>query len=164
MAPEIERWEMTRVIHKMDHLMHRYYCNRLNSDVVPDLLPELTPPQINMLMAIRESGSVTIKQLTHILKVKAPSASTMVDRLVEMGILTREENPADRREVLVRISPEMSVRIEQLERLVLVSLAEVLDRLGPKHSRMWYEVAGRLIDIMASEQQPCAKRASARSV
>jgi predicted transcriptional regulator len=39
---------------------------------------------------------MTVKQLTQALYVKAPAVSMMVNRLVELGILTRQENPADR--------------------------------------------------------------------
>jgi len=49
------------------------------------IFQELTSPQMTALMTVRERGQVTIKELAEGLGVSAPSASVMVDRLVEMG-------------------------------------------------------------------------------
>ena len=40
---------------------------------------DLTMHQAHVMLAIREAGQVTIKELAHTLQVSAPSASTMVD-------------------------------------------------------------------------------------
>jgi len=76
----------------------------------------------------------------------------MVDRLVEVGILVRTENPADRREVLVRISPSQEPRLHELERRHLQAAVGLLNKLGPKHARMWSEVCRRIQDILSKEQ------------
>lgn len=45
--------------------------------------------------------------------------------------LTREENPADRREVLVRVSPDEEAKAQRIESTYLKLTADLLDRLGP---------------------------------
>jgi DNA-binding MarR family transcriptional regulator len=81
--------------------------------------PDLTFPQYNALMAVRDAGEVSVKHLAERLQVSPPSASTMVDRLVEMGLLERQPNPNDRRSVLIRLSPIGNESIEAIESVVL---------------------------------------------
>jgi len=95
---------------------------------------------------------MTIKQLTQALCVKAPAASTMVDRLVEMGIITREENPADRREVQVRVSPKQESLIQEIERRHLQITMDLFDKIGLEYARMWGALCRRIQEILDSEQ------------
>jgi DNA-binding MarR family transcriptional regulator len=113
---EREKLELSRVINATGLVLRRYFYRRLFVGGEDESLPALTPPQVEMIVAIHAQGSMSVKQLAQVLCVKAPSASTRVERLVEMGLLTREENPADRREVLVKISPKESALIHTLEK------------------------------------------------
>ena len=47
----------------------------------------LSIPQFTAATAIHERGEVTVKELARILGVSPPSASVMVDRLVEKGVV-----------------------------------------------------------------------------
>lgn len=112
---------------------------------------ELTAPQMNTLIAIRTRGQVTIKELANALHVSAPSASTMVDRLVEMGLLTREQSRVDRRAVVVRITPTVGRSLERAEKDFLQSLTELLRRVGPEYATKWCDVYGRVRDVLKDE-------------
>ncbi len=101
---------------------------------------ELTLVQHMTVMAIDENGPLTIKSLAAILGVSSPSASAMVDKLVEKGILTREQSQEDRRQVIVRISPEAAKKIEKIKQIALHSIVELLKRVGPGTTQKWCEV------------------------
>jgi DNA-binding MarR family transcriptional regulator len=151
MADDAEQWELARVINRTEHLLHHQHMKRLFVEVDPDSMPVLTPQQVHMLMTVREHGQMTIKQLTHALHVKAPAVSTMVERLVEMGILTRKDNPADRREVLVRVSPRDESQIQEMERRHLQLTVELFDKIGMKYARAWADLCRRIQEVLAEE-------------
>jgi len=113
---------------------------------------ELTLPQMNMLMVVRERGTVTIKELAEALWVSPPSVSAMVDRLVEMGVLVRKHSEVDRRVVEVRISPGADEHIRQAEQEILRWLAEVLEQIGPRYAQMWCEVYAKIDEVLAKEE------------
>lgn len=152
MLTEQEKREMARVILATGHQLHRYHMQRMLAEVDEEAFRKLTPPQCHMIMTVRERGTATIKELTRALRVKAPAASTMVERLVEMGILTREENPEDRREVLIRVSPSEDAFIEALDNLGLQSSLLLIEKLGPVYARMWYEVSRHLQEVLRAEE------------
>jgi DNA-binding MarR family transcriptional regulator len=110
--------------------------------------PPLTPRQIVLLMAVRSSNGISIKELADSLGVTTPSVSTMVERLVEAGVLTRETNPSDRRGVIVRVSEPVETVLGPLEKHALKLLMELLDRLGPEHARQWHAMNERICGIV----------------
>jgi len=111
----------------------------------------LTPPQMHTLMAIRAWGSLTVKGLAEAMQVSAPSASAMVERLVESGTVTREQNHEDRREVLIRLTPKAVETLDQMDEHIMESLAELLARLGPEYAEKWFDVCRRIQEVCMDE-------------
>jgi len=112
--------------------------------------PELTLPQMNMVMVVKDRGTVTIKELAEALSVSAPSASAMVDRLVDLGVLIREQSQVDRRVVEVRVSPGADQHICAMERHILHAIAELLEKIGPEYSEMWCEVYSKIDEVLGT--------------
>jgi DNA-binding MarR family transcriptional regulator len=139
-----EKWALARTIYETGYLLHQVHIKRAFAGMDPDSIPALTPPQVHMLMTVREHGCMTIKQLTKVLLVKAPAVSVMVDRLVDMGILTREENPADRREVLVRVGQKEESIIQKMEQLHLQVTVDICEKIGLEDARIWGSLCTRI--------------------
>ncbi len=145
-----KRVELARRIGAAEHLFHRHRIRKLL--VGPGgCTHALTPAQVHMVMSIHERGSMTIKQLTQVLCVKPPAASAMVDRLVEMGLLTRVENPSDRREVLVGISPDEEAHIQEIERNYLQLIIDLCEKMGDDHAERWGILCDRLQEVLEEE-------------
>jgi DNA-binding MarR family transcriptional regulator len=105
---------------------------------------ELSFSQIQTVKAIEENGHVSITELAHLLGVSAPSASAMVDRLVEKGVLTRRRDPHDRRRVVVEARPEAVAMIRKVEEKIITTFVELVEEIGPDTARLWCEVLGRV--------------------
>lgn len=112
---------------------------------------ELTMPQCNVLGVVREQGVVTVKELARALDVSPPSASAMVDRLVDMGMVLREQSQSDRREVQIRTSPEGREAIDAIETEMLGAIEEMLDQVGPDTAEQWCRVYARIREILEAE-------------
>ncbi len=116
-----------------------------------DMFSELSIPQLHMIMMIRMRGDVSITELSGILGVSPPSASTMVDRLVERAFLTREPSKKDRRKVVVQVAPEVVTRIEKVEERILSSFVDLVEKIGPETTRKWCEVLEQVKYIVGKE-------------
>lgn len=113
-----------------------------------------SPAQLHVLGVLREAGPTTVSQLAARLNISPPSASAMVDRMVDSGLVGRERSDADRRIVSVWVTPEgeralaaaIGSRREWLER-VLAHLddAELADTV---------RVLGRLEQALAETTKP----------
>ena len=87
---------------------------------------ELTMSQMKGLRTLAYHGPVTVSQVADALKIGLPTASQLVDRLVQAGLAERDADPDDRRRILVHLSK----RGQQLH-----------DRLsqGPQQFRFWLQ-------------------------
>ena len=57
----------------------------------------LSMPQLSVLMRLYHGGGCSVRDVGRGLAVSSAAASQMVDRLVQSGLVAREENPRDRR-------------------------------------------------------------------
>ena len=78
---------------------------------------QLTPEQYEALLALKacsvESG-LTIGQLSERLQVKHHTAVSLVNRMEQAGLVRREPNEEDRRQVFVRLTATGSQILEQV--------------------------------------------------
>ncbi|MQY27460.1 MarR family winged helix-turn-helix transcriptional regulator [Nocardia aurantia] len=73
--------------------------------VPPDLRDmELTPRHLSLLSLLLFDGSMTVNELAGRLGVAPTTASLMIGDLSRKGILTRQENDADRRQKIIGIA------------------------------------------------------------
>lgn len=70
-------------------------------------------PQFFLLMHLHRHTQCGISDLSEHLDVTAAAASQLVDKLVQSGLLTRAEDPHDRRAKKVALSPKGRVLIER---------------------------------------------------
>ena len=139
-----------RIIHNR---VMRIYADHKWTHCNLNLDSELTFPQVKTIMATHEREAVTIKNLSQMLGISSPSASTMVDRLVEMGILTREQDPEDRRRVVVQVSPKAQEDIREMEKALLESFLQIAQKLGPENTKKWVEILLKVGEAIAEEEQ-----------
>ena len=116
---------------------------RKNLDRVPPA-KDRTRPQMTTLLVIRERGEMSLKEIAAATRVSPPSASTMVDRLVEFGMATRKNSEADRREVRVAMTDQGEKTVAVLEGELLESLAEIMNNIGPEYAQRWCDVYERI--------------------
>jgi DNA-binding MarR family transcriptional regulator len=108
---------------------------------------ELSLAQMHAVNVTRDRGQVTITELAEMLGVSPPSASAMVDRLVEKGILLREQSRKDRRKVVVSVSPDAVHTLENIEENILKSFVRLVEGIGPEMACRWCEVLKHVRDV-----------------
>lgn len=65
----------------------------------------LTHPQYLVMVALWENDvSLSVKQLTRLLKLEAPTLSPLLKRLEVAGLVERQRDPADERSLLVTLT------------------------------------------------------------
>lgn len=88
----------------------------------------LTPRQHQALLAIKGypgGGPVTIGDLAERLRIRHHSAVELVNRLVEAGLVTRDQDKVDQRRVLLQITPLADDRLAELSAAHLDELARI---------------------------------------
>ena len=112
---------------------------------------EFSFAQMRALKFVKSKGQVSITELAELLSVSAPSASTMVERLVEKGVLVREPDPDDRRRVIVTVSPDIAAVSEQIEKDMFGSFVDLVEKVGPELAEDWCRVTARVGEVLDNE-------------
>lgn len=94
---------MTKKPYKFHSLLHS--ANILEKRLATLLTPVgITPRQARILNVLNRVGEVSQTVLTEQFDVTSGSMSTMIDRLLKLGMIERRKNPKDRRGDLISIT------------------------------------------------------------
>ncbi len=88
--------------------------------------------QLKLMLAIHRHGPCPVGTVAEKVGVSMPTASEGIERLVEGGIAQRSANPADRRQVLVGLTPSARATMAEIERLRRAQIRAALGRMAPE--------------------------------
>ncbi len=92
---------------------------------------DLAPRHLSLLAYLQYDGSLTVSGLAERLEVAPTTVSLMVGDLSRRGVLTRQEDDADRRRRVVAIAPRYAEPIREWLSGSALAWAEVLADLTP---------------------------------
>jgi DNA-binding MarR family transcriptional regulator len=114
--------DITKAMQRMAHMFHFVPGVWLDLD--------LTIVQLKCLLFIDFKESTNFKQLADALGVTPPSVTGIIDRLVEQGLISREENPANRRMQVLRTTEKGKALIQKLVETRRSTISTFLDSLS----------------------------------
>lgn len=114
---------------------------------------ELSMAQMNLLMAVRGHEDLTLTSLADLLTVSPPSASVMVDRLVERGMLHRDRSTRDRRKVVIGLTSDATLLLEKMEEKMLTAFIGLVEELGADTAQKWAEVLQRVEEVLEKQNK-----------
>lgn len=133
------------------HQLGRLFSARFGGgDEANDM--RLVGPRALLLHLLHESGPLRVSELAARMGIKAPAATSLVDSLVELGVVERSPDPADRRATLVSVTPEGEAALAGLEerrRAVMRGLCSVLTK---DDINDMIRIHRRLIDAMTAHR------------
>ena len=128
------------VIAGYEALMHR-----LADSHAPEFLEiAITMPQAKLLYLVALSGELHMSTLVQRLGVSLSTVSGLVDKVVDHGLATRREDPADRRQVLVGLTPEGAAFIDRFRELNARQMRELLEALEDRELEEVRDALGHL--------------------
>ncbi len=112
-------------------LAHLHSCNQ-------------SPAQLHVLGVLRDGAPITVSHLASRLGISPPSASAIVDRMVDGGLVARERSEEDRRIVSVSLTPAGDAALKEAIGGRRGWLERVLGRLDASELRDTVRVLRRL--------------------
>jgi DNA-binding MarR family transcriptional regulator len=117
----------------------------------------LSPATWRALSQVDEHGPLRIGDLARLDRCSQPTATALVQRLVEAGWLAREPDPADARAVQVSLTPAGRNELARARSAAGAALAPRLERLPDKElARLdaGLEVLQRLVAVPVEQETP----------
>lgn len=88
------------------------YWDELRED---DIVAALSPRQKNHLFTIKRLGPCSLHSIMLHTGLSSSAASAAVDKLVRLGVVERERNSENRREIVVRVTPGLEEHFRRIE-------------------------------------------------
>ncbi len=100
-----------------------------------DIEDVVTVPQLRALMIIATRGPLSLTSLAEEMGIHPSNATRACDRLVASGLLNRGDDPADRRQLLLDLTPSGQEVIDGVVARRRAAIAEILQRMPRTHRR-----------------------------
>lgn len=107
--------------------------------------------QIKALGFLHRAGPAALGDLARGLGISLPTASELVDRLVDDGLAVRAVNPVDRRKVLIDLTPLSRDLSRQFHDTRRAQIRAALDSLPPEYRRSFVPVLEALATALERE-------------
>lgn len=111
----------------------------------------LTPSLAAALATIERHGPLGPSALAAAERIQRPTATRIVARLRDEGLVAREPDPSDGRAYLVRTTPEGRALLRDLRTRKTAFLARRLERLDPRERADLERAAGLLEHLLDEE-------------
>ena len=90
----------------------------------------LTLTQLRSLFLIANKGSTNFRKLAEALRVTPSNVTGIVDHLVEQGLVSRTQNPEDRREMTLQATDEGKALVANLKETGINHMTQILSLLS----------------------------------
>lgn len=115
---------------------------------------EVTQTQFLALLTVQAIGPCAMGRLSSQMKIRMPTATGIVDRLVRDGFVRRTPCPEDRRQVTVELTAKGKSFIRQFQNLIRRRWEDVLRMLRPAELEAFFQVVTKLRERMESPSSP----------
>ncbi|UTV28749.1 MarR family winged helix-turn-helix transcriptional regulator [Photobacterium atrarenae] len=111
----------------------------------------LTGPQLVLMRAIRDSGEVTIRQLSNNTNMSQATATTILDRLEKRGLVIRERSKLDKRKVHAYLTEQGKEALAQAPMLLQESFISRFQQLEDWEQSLLLSSVQRISSMMNAE-------------
>ncbi|MEU3182981.1 MarR family transcriptional regulator [Streptomyces sp. NPDC006923] len=91
----------------------------------------VTLPQFRLLAVLARHGDAKLVEVAERLGVNPSTAMRMLDRLIVAGLATRQSNPDNRRETMLRLTPDGRRMVEDVSAARHREISAIVERLDP---------------------------------
>jgi DNA-binding MarR family transcriptional regulator len=114
----------------------------------------ITFPQLRILFLVRRDPGSDLRSLAERLDVGTSAASQQVDRLVDKGLLSRLEDPEDRRRLRISLTEKGNEAVESISAATRDYVHAIFEQFSDDQLRAVGSALASIVDAASSTPQP----------
>ena len=135
-----------RLDDQVGFLLRRAY-QRASANLVERIgIHDLTAPQFATLARLYERGKLSQNLLGRLVVMEPANIRDVVQRLKRRRLVATERDPADARQILIRLTPSGLALVQKLLPVEVACTAKTLTPLAPAERRLLYDLLRRLAE------------------
>jgi len=115
--------------------------------------PDLTVPQFRTLAFVNRNEGSSLLEVANHMGLTPPSTCRLVDGLITRGMMTRQDNPADRRRVRLAATPRGITILEASRQRTMAYLADKLRDVSAEDREVIVKAMEALRSVFTAGQQ-----------
>ena len=140
-------------VEKILGFMHYFMHSIKVQDYRPWVRIELTKEQLRVIFLLYHKGQSSPGEIALAFGVPKANVTSVIDRLVNKGLVSRHENPGDRRRYLLSLTDEGKNRVVRLREIKIATITQVLKRMPDDALDSLVEGLGALTKALEEEGQ-----------
>lgn len=122
---------------------------RRGRDILADF--DITPPQFNALLILRNEGKLTIGELGEKMYLACSTATDLIDRMERNGLVERMRDSNDRRVIRLQVKDKGTEMHEAVMTARKRYLSSVLEKISVEETRIMIEGMKHLEQLMTDQ-------------
>lgn len=114
---------------------------------------DLTMTQFRALLFIRAGQPLSVSKIGTALAMRLGAASALVNRLDRLGLVSRAENPRDRRQTLVELAPAGEAMLARIEADSIERTRRIFSQLSERGREAWLIALEEAVRTFAREEE-----------
>ena len=112
----------------------------IKSRMTEDVFKNVSPNYIHAALILKSIAPCALKKFAATLRLSKAAASALVERMVQAGVVCREANPQNRREVLLTVHPDFDAHVAHVRSEMVRWFETLIDKMGMETFEKWHAV------------------------
>jgi len=118
-----------------------------------DPLMNLPHAQAVAALIVHRLKSCDLLSFAKTMGISKSSASQLIQRLVTRGVVIRQQDPKNRRKVLIEIEPAVKDVLVEIDEYIQKWMRDVAKELGEHKVQQWYRIMKNLSKILNADME-----------
>ncbi len=123
----------------------------IKAEMVDDALKNVNSNQVHAALILKNIAPCTLKKFATTIRASVAAASALIDRMVRDGLVRREINPQNRREVLLTVSPELEAHVSHVRAEMTLWFEKLAGKMGMDSFEQWHDIMVSLNKVLQEE-------------
>lgn len=128
----------------------RLFARELERQLAPS---GIAPAYMPVIFALADGSALTQKELARRAAVEQPTMASTLNRMERDGMISRRQDPGDKRSALVALTPLALGHVETVERVVNAINALALEQLEPEERQQFLGLLRRVIGVLEAQDK-----------
>lgn len=124
---------------------------KIKEEMIADAFQHVSANHLHAALILKNISPCALKEFASTMRMSKSAASALVDRMVKAGVVQREENIHNRREVLLRVSPEFESHVRAVRSEMTKWFETLVDKIGVENFDKWHTVMVALNSVLREE-------------
>lgn len=124
----------------LNHYIDSVIIKDIKSAMTDEAFQSVNTNHIHAAMILKNIAPCSLKRFAAALRMSKASASALADRMVRGGLVLREPDPQNRRQILLSVNPDFESHITDVRSKLAKWFEGLADEMGMDLFEKWYDV------------------------